>query len=311
MDLDHLQRQAGSQVGTGPLHDSEQAGQVVHDFAATAIAFVIDGRKVIFQVDSGADRASRQQGRFEYVPIGIRQRIVGNQEHPSIEKRPAAHRAAADESRRNGGMPEFGPRLADVLAPVCQMCLRLLWRGVERRRCETTAALDGMVTRRFLTVTAQCGKSLTMTGWQLLEVVPDVALVTGVVLGADEVRRLRDDDSLPREAEAQRRPVGHRRKHARIRSAVAAGTGTAIVSGEMRVVAAVRTVADDQYQRREMLRQTNAAQESADAGQLLLFAEAESWRVAAGGPLRFAGLGGQFQCAWQRLVEAVASALKQ
>jgi hypothetical protein len=126
MDLDHLQRQAGSQVGTGPLHDSEQAGQVVHDFAATAIAFVIDGRKVIFQVDSGADRTSRQQGRFEYVPIGIRQRIVGNQEHPSIEKRPAAHRAAADESRRNGGMPEFGPRLArcpgaglpDVPAPV-------------------------------------------------------------------------------------------------------------------------------------------------------------------------------------------------
>jgi hypothetical protein len=30
MDLDHLQRQAGAQVGTGALHHAEQPGQVVH-----------------------------------------------------------------------------------------------------------------------------------------------------------------------------------------------------------------------------------------------------------------------------------------
>jgi hypothetical protein len=94
-------------------------------FAATAIALVVDGRKVIFQVDSRADRARRQQGRFEYVPVGIRQRIVGDQENASIEKRSAAHRTASHERRGDGRMPEFGPGLADVVPPVSEMLLRL------------------------------------------------------------------------------------------------------------------------------------------------------------------------------------------
>jgi hypothetical protein len=36
VDFDHLQRQAGAQVGTGALHHAEQAGQVVHDLGTAA-----------------------------------------------------------------------------------------------------------------------------------------------------------------------------------------------------------------------------------------------------------------------------------
>jgi hypothetical protein len=81
---------------------------------------------------------------------------------------------------------------------------------------------------------------------------------------------------------AQRRPVGQRREHPCIRPAVATGTGAAIVGGKMRVVAAVRAVTDDHHQRREVRRQADAAQEAADARDLLVFAEAKPRRLGAG-----------------------------
>ena len=47
---------AGRQGGSGALHHAEQPGQVVRYLAAAAVAFVIDCRKGVLDVDSGAHR---------------------------------------------------------------------------------------------------------------------------------------------------------------------------------------------------------------------------------------------------------------
>jgi hypothetical protein len=41
------------------------------DLAATAVAFVVDRRKVVLEIDSGTDRTGRQQRRFKHAAIGV------------------------------------------------------------------------------------------------------------------------------------------------------------------------------------------------------------------------------------------------
>jgi hypothetical protein len=125
MHLDHLQRQAGAQVGTGALHHAEQPGQVVHHLAATAVALVVDRRKVVLEIDAGADRTRPPAASLQARGRRHRQRIVGDQENAAIEERSAAHRTAADERRGDGRVPEFGAGLRDVVPPVSEMLLRL------------------------------------------------------------------------------------------------------------------------------------------------------------------------------------------
>ena len=144
-----------------------------------------------------------------------------------------------------------------------------------------------------------------------VDVVPDEGFVAGIVLGADEVRAVTDDDSLHRQSGAHCRPVGHRREDARVRPAMPAGTGAAIVGGEMRVIATVRTVTDDDYQRRQVPGQTDGAQEAGDARHLLVLAETQSRRRGAGDAGRLGRLGGQLQLARRPLLEAIAPAPKE
>ena len=105
------------------------------------------------------------------------------------------------------------------------------------------------------------------------EVVPRDRFVTGVVLASEEPRSCRNDDAAFGESRPHFGAVGHCREHTRIRPAVAARAGAAIVGSGMRVIEAVRAMADDDDKRREVLRQPERAQEAGDAFGLFVIAE--------------------------------------
>ena len=148
-----------------------------------------------------------------------------------------------------------------------------------RCRGEATAALDGMATRGFAEVAQECIESRLMRRRQGVGVKPLDRLVTGVVLGAEEVRAFGNEDAACSHPAANLRTIGHRRKHARIRPAMTPGAGSTIIGRQMRIVGTVRTMADDHHQRREVFRQPDAAQETGDPLDLLAFGKTFAWHV--------------------------------
>ncbi len=311
VDLDHLQRQAGPQIRTAALHDAEQPGEIVHHLAAAAVAFVVDRREVVLEVDAGADRRGGEQRRLEDAAVAVGQRIIGNQEGAAIEKPAAAHAAATDESGRDRRVTELRASLRQVVAAVREVLPRLLRRRAGGRRGEAAAALDGVQPGGFVAVAAQAGEGDLLLGGERLVCVPLEALVAGIVLGGDEAAVVGDHDPLLRQPPPHLRSVGERGEDACVRAAVPAGAGATVVGAEMRVVATVRTVADDHQQRRKALGEADAAQEAGNARHLLVLAETLSRVFGAGAAARFVAVGRQLQCARQRLVEGLAATLEQ
>ena len=107
-------------------------------------------------------------------------------------------------------------------------------RGIVR-----AAALARVFARGLRKVLFEVPIGRTRCRREILDVVPRYAIVTGVVLGAEEPGCVRYLRAAFRQQGPHLGPVGHRREQSRIGSAVPPRTRPAIVGGEVRIVLAV------------------------------------------------------------------------
>ena len=231
------------------------------DLRAAAEEIVIHRREVILERNAGADRTGREQDAFDDLAFVVADRIVGNQEDAAIEKKTAAQRAASDEGGGIGRVTEFRARLRDVVGAPAHVAQRQPGIRPLRRRGEPATALGGMCPAGLTDLSNEGFEPRLESARHGIEVVPLDAIVAGVVLGGDEAASLGNVQATRCQPGAHRRPVGHAGEDARIGATMLAGTGAAGVGRVMRVVAAARTVAEDQDQRREVVGQADHAQE--------------------------------------------------
>jgi hypothetical protein len=99
---------AGRQGGSGALHHAEQPGQVVRYLAAAAVAFVIDCRKGVLDVDSGAHRFRGQYLQLK-ATAGVRCPLDCSETHNSDSKTQEADTLDRVSSRR----PQFNDQVID------------------------------------------------------------------------------------------------------------------------------------------------------------------------------------------------------
>ena len=274
MNFDHLPRQAGAQIGTGTSHDAEAAGDVVHGLGTAAETLVIHRRKIIFQIDTGTDRAVDGEMARQHRAFRIARRVIGNQEGAPVKKCPARHITATDEGTGVGHMSQFRSRLGKVIAATDDMVPRGLRVHAQRCRHQAATTFNGMGGTGSGTIAAQCLSTLAMPFGHVVKVVPEHAIVGRVVFGTHEPGQIGDHDTARQQALPHFRPVGHVGKKPCIGSGMTPGTGAAIVGREMRIVLTVGTVAHDHHQRRKVSGKTKAGQKVADALRLLVVGKA-------------------------------------
>ena len=142
VDLDHLPGQAGPQVARRAVHHPEHRRQVVRQLRAGPVAVVVDPRKVVFEVDPGADREDGaedpRQDRVLGVVLG---RVVRREERPAVEEQAAGPLPPPHNRDGVRGLAEFGPSLSQVFRALLDMLPRRGKRQSQRRRHEPPAAL--------------------------------------------------------------------------------------------------------------------------------------------------------------------------
>ena len=144
VDLDHLPRQSGSQVAGVAIHHADQAGHIVREFRAAAVAVVVDEGEVVLETDARADGNNRGQQRGKALVVGILVGVVGSQKRPPIEEQSARQAAPPDDADRIGAMPILGPRLGQVFAAFFHMAQRGVRRRVSGAGLESPRALLGI-----------------------------------------------------------------------------------------------------------------------------------------------------------------------
>ena len=80
-----------------PVHDTDQAGDVVRQFCAAAEDLVIDGGEIVLEADAGADRANGSQDAFYDRIVRVDGRIVADEEGATVEMQTAREAAPADD----------------------------------------------------------------------------------------------------------------------------------------------------------------------------------------------------------------------
>lgn len=63
MEFHHLQREAGAEIAGLAVHDTDEAGDVMREFGAAAVAFVVDEGEIVFEADAAADGDDGTQER--------------------------------------------------------------------------------------------------------------------------------------------------------------------------------------------------------------------------------------------------------
>ena len=269
MDLDHLPGQTGTQVTARALHDTQQAGDIVGDLGTATILFVVDRRKVIFQVDTRAHRPHRQQNPFQHLTGRVLVRVIGDQEHAAIEKGALTDRTAADNRRCVGRVAQLRPRLAEITGAPGDVPAGLRQGRVIRCRRKPPAAFVGRAQGGDGQVLFQPRKIFLQLFRQHVTVIPGNGFVAGVVFRTQYPAIVRQVDTAFAQQGADFGTVGHGGKRARVRSPVLATAGAAIVGRQVRVVLAGRPVAHHHHQWRKILLQTNVAQKSLHPVRLL------------------------------------------
>ncbi len=132
MDLDHLPRQARSQIAGVAVHYANQARHVVRQLRAATVAVVVDEREVVFETDARTNRNYTGQQCRQLSVIGVLAGVVGRQKCAAVQKEAPSQAAPPHNANGVGAMSVLRPRLRQMLAAFFYVPQRIL-RGNMRR----------------------------------------------------------------------------------------------------------------------------------------------------------------------------------
>ena len=290
VDLHGLPGQAGSQIAGMAVHHADQAGDVVRQFRAAAIAPRVDARKHVGEIDPGADRSDRRQCAGENLGARIRFRIIGDKKCAAVEEQPAGAGPPADDADGVGRMAVFRPHLREVARPALDPPQRLRRRDGQRHRVEPPAPLLRVERPRPLADGAKLGRSGAVTGRHLFRVVKQDCVGTGVVHATDEPRAVGNHEPGGREPRTHAGIVRHRGEGPGIGAAAAAAAGPAVVGALVGIVEARGAMADHGHERGEAGREPDVFEHAGDDPGHLVNVEAGVRAVGqrrTRGPLEF------------------------
>ena len=200
---------------------------------------------------------------------------------------------AADDSVKIIGMIVFRARFEDRRSALHDVLVRFFIGVRLRAQLEPAAtfpciALQGLVHGLLESIEAGSG----MLCQQLFVEISDF-IAAGIVQSGHKTGAVRNIDTAFAQDGAYRFMISHPGKGAGIRRARFAGTCAAIVSGEVGIINAAGAVGNDNHQGRKVLRQTDIAQQAAQA--VRHFRKGKSQQVTVFG--RF--LGFPSRCSWE------------
>ena len=246
MYLRHLGRQSRAQVARRSLDDAQVADHVERRLGARAVPLDGDGGKEVLEVDAGRDDERRSQNALERrSSLVVAKRLVRGQENATVKKLALGQRAAPDHDGRIRCMVELGPHLGRIDGPRADVAERLGLR-LDLGQQKAAAPLQGVVTACKLDHAPRVRKRVGVRRRHAVDVKVLDRVDRRVVLRADK-------DGVGRHANAvlglEQLPdvwiVGKPGKDARIRAALLARAGAAVVRRGERVVDRGRTVAND------------------------------------------------------------------
>ena len=129
-----------------------------------------------------------------------------------------------------------------------------------RGRSKTPTAFSGMRPAGLTDLTDQRIKLCCQSAGHLIQVIPLNRVIAGIVFAGNKPAACGNIQSTRQQTGPYLGTIGHGGKNPCIRTAMPAGTGTAIVSRAMRIILAARAVAKNQHQRRVVFGQADAAQ---------------------------------------------------
>src|SRR5262249_41809005 len=157
------------------------------------------------------------------------------------------------EANRVGRMAAFGPGLGQILRPSFDVTTGPGERHRERGRLKTARSFVGVPVARELDGVLGVEEFLDVPFRQTIEIEVSDRIVAGVREGGDEMRPGGDSGAGSGETAAHGRIIQNMSRGAGVRAARVAAAGAAIVSGLVRVIDAVRAVADEDHQVCEVL----------------------------------------------------------
>jgi hypothetical protein len=125
--MQRLQRQADPQIAAVALEHAEvPTDNVVEDLVAAAITSVVDGRRVVLEVDPVRHHHGPRDDRFEDRVIGIIVRSVVVQERAALEVDVLGALARGDDEEGVAGEAPLRADLGPVTRALDDRCVQLL-----------------------------------------------------------------------------------------------------------------------------------------------------------------------------------------